>query len=70
MTIDLLAATLFWPEGTLLHLRDDLSSEAEHDDPPPAETPDPLLQSEGESFWTGVFRHIGWPLPAKPAVLR
>lgn len=62
MTVDLLAATFFWPEGTSLHLPEDADVKNEelqstdHDS-------NPLMEPPGETFWAAVLRQIGWPLP-------
>ena len=64
MTIDMLAATFFWPEGTLLHVRDDIDPDGESDEVQPTDhVSDPLLEPQGETFWSIVLRQVGWPLP-------
>ena len=66
MTVDLLAATFFWPEGTSRHVREDPSS-VTGAAVAPAQASDPSPEAKMETFWDGVLRQIGWPLPPKPA---
>ena len=68
MTVDMLAATLFWPEGTSLHLGDDMDCGA--DDPSADQAVEPYPEPQGETFWAGLLRQIGWPLPPKRATQR
>ena len=64
MTVDMLAATFFWPEGTLLHVREDIAPYDGSEESQPTERAcDPLLEPQGETFWGTVLRQIGWPLP-------
>lgn len=65
MTVDMLAATFFWPEGTLLHVRDDVLQDTDNEAIGSAPLPaDPWLP-HAETFWTTMLRQIGWPLPPK-----
>ena len=64
MTVDMLAATFFWPEGTLLYVREDIAPDGESEDLRSTEhATDPLTEPQGETFWATVLRQIGWPLP-------
>ena len=66
MTVDMLAATFFWPEGTLLHVRDDVLQDTDNEAMGSAALPaDPWLEPHAETFWTTMLRQIGWPLPPK-----
>ena len=67
MTVDMLAATFFWPEGTRLHVREDAGPDSTGDDGAAAvSAADPLVEKPGETFWATVLRQVGWPLPSKP----
>lgn len=57
MTVDMLAATFFWPEGTLLGSRhpDDTASA---EDPVPV-APDEAPEDDG--FWATVMRNLWRP---------
>lgn len=64
MTVDMLAARLFWPEGTLLHVREDIAPDGENEELRSTDhASDPMLGPQGETFWATVLRRIGWPLP-------
>ncbi len=63
MTVDMLAATFFWPEGTLLGSR-----HPQPDDAPAAE-PETEAAAEAErpeGFWSAVMRHLWRPAPGAP----
>ena len=63
MTVDMLAATFFWPEGTLLHVREDIAHDGRSEELQSTDhTFDPLIEPQGETFWATVLRQIGWPL--------
>ncbi len=63
MTVDMLAATFFWPEGTLLHVREDIAPDGESGSRLTEQAADPSTEPPGETFWAAVLRQIGWPLP-------
>ena len=60
MTVDMLAATFFWPEGTLLGSR-----HPHPDDAPAAETQAEEAEhpERPENFWSAVTRPLWRPAP-------
>ena len=65
MTVDMLAATFFWPEGTLLGSRQpDPDGEAA-----PAAEPAAAAEAAEQpgGFWPAVMRHLRRPAPAARA---
>ena len=51
MTVDMLAATFFWPEGTLLHVREDIAPDGESEDLRSTEhATDPLDRTAGRDL--------------------
>ena len=69
MTVDMLAATFFWTEGAVPHVREDVGPDKDSEDllaGDPAAA-DPLVERHGETFWATLLRQIGWPLPPKAA---
>ncbi len=66
MTVDMLAATFFWPEGTLM------GPQPPHDGgdgtDAPAERHDPTDEAvAAEPFWSAVMRHLWRPPATRPA---
>ncbi|RYB07626.1 hypothetical protein D3272_00380 [Lichenibacterium ramalinae] len=64
MTVDMLAATFFWPEGTLLgaqHPENATDGAAPQTAFPDDDAP------ERDGFWAGVMRHLWRPAPAPSA---
>ena len=56
MTVDMLAATFFWPEGTLLHVREDIAPDGESGSRLTEQAADPSTEPPGETFWAAPDR--------------
>ena len=65
MTVDMLAATFFWPEGTSLQVREDIEPDGESESRSADQAADPSAGTQGETFWAAVLRQTGWRLPSR-----
>ena len=68
MTVDLLTATFFWPDGTLSRVPDGTSPHLGQHAADEALPCDPLAADDEASFWTLLLRTVGWRFSSKVAV--
>ena len=67
MTVDLLAATFFWPEGALLGCRHPHPDEMEPSIAIPERADEADAAARAEGFWAAVVRHL-WRTSDTPAL--